>query len=57
MRSRNFLGGAGLVLIGILIGAFVAALVGRQSASVDTVAQNRVVESIQVGNPEYEYPV
>jgi Do/DeqQ family serine protease len=30
--------------------------VGRQSAPIDTVAQNRVVESIQVGNPEYEYP-
>ena len=56
MKSRSILGGAGLVLIGILIGAFVAALVGRQSGSQNSQDQNRVVESIRVGNPDFEYP-
>jgi len=56
MKSRSYIGGAVLVLIGILIGAFVAAVVGRRSDQ-DTAAQgNRVVESIRVGNPNYEYP-
>ncbi|MGA7303549.1 MAG: trypsin-like peptidase domain-containing protein, partial [Rhodothermales bacterium] len=56
MKSRNFIGGAVLVLIGILIGAFVAALVGRQADQSDVADRSRVVESIRVGNPEYEYP-
>lgn len=56
MKSRNFIGGAVLVLIGILIGAFVAALVGRQSDQNDIADRSRVVESIRVGNPDYEYP-
>jgi Do/DeqQ family serine protease len=56
MKSRSFIGGAVLVLIGILIGAFVAALVGRQTDRSAGVEGNRVVESIRVGNPDYEYP-
>lgn len=56
MKGRSFVGGAVLVLIGILIGAFVAALVGRQTERTHVVDQSRVVESIRVGNPNYEYP-
>ncbi len=58
MKNRSILGGAGLVLIGILIGAVVAALIGRipGSESAGRVT-SRVVESIQVGNPNIEYPV
>jgi serine protease Do len=57
MKGRSILGGAVLVLVGILIGAVVAALIGRipgaESADRES---SRVVESIQVGNPDVEYP-
>ena len=56
MKSRGFVGGAVLVLIGIVIGAFVAALVGSRSERASVGDQSRIVESIRVGNPDYEYP-
>lgn len=56
MKGRNIISGAGLVLIGILIGAVVAALIGRQADPIDLRQGNRVVESIRVGNADFEYP-
>lgn len=57
MGSRSIIAGAVLVLIGIVIGATVAALIGRsQAGDSEGVAQSRVVESIRIGNPEVEYP-
>lgn len=57
MKSRSILGGAGLVFIGIVLGAAIAALIGRSQRS-ETAApvSTRVVESIKVGNPDVEYP-
>lgn len=57
MKSRTILGGAVLVLIGILVGAVVAALIGRLPLAESSRPQtSRIVETIQIGNPAVEYP-
>lgn len=56
MRRSSMLVGAGLVLLGVIIGALVTQFIWPQPP-VQIVQPKRVVESIQVGNPIYEPPV